>query len=148
MHLWLRLLLRLLLQEKSFQSFGGIGYLFGWYGVSGFIAMRFRCPMNKPRPMSVQMAPIPAMPIPAYSDAQGGDIIIINTDGLAGMEKFLNSKGCAKDCGCKKIKHDHDHHSHKDHDHHSHKKDKHHEFHADRHAHMPGHAPMAPEAVK
>ena len=95
--------------------------------------------MSKPRPLPVQMAPIPAMPMPAYSDAQGGDIIIINTDGLAGMEKFLNSKKCAKDCDCKKIKRDHDHHSHKD---------KHPEISADKPAHMPKHAPVAPEAVE
>lgn len=134
-------------KKKVFKVLAVLVIFLAGMGFQALLQCGFRCQMNKPRPMPVQMAPIPAMPMPAYSDAQGGDIIIINTDGLAGMEKFLNSKGCAKDCGCKKIKHDHDHHSHKDHDHHSHK-DKHHEFHADRHAHMPEHAPMAPEAVK
>lgn len=135
-------------KKKVFKVLAVLVIFLAGMGFQALLQCGFRCPMNKPRPMPVQMASIPAMPMPAYSDAQGGDIIIINTDGSAGMEKFLNSKGCAKDCGCKKIKHDHDHHSHKDHDHHSHKKDKHHEFHADRHAHMPEHAPMAPEAVK
>ena len=127
-------------KKKVFKVLAVLVIFLAGMGFQALLQCGFRCPMNKPRPMPVQMAPIPAMPMPAYSDAQGGDIIIINTDGLAGMEKFLNSKSCVKDCGCKKIKHDHDHHSHK--------KDKHSEFHADRHAHMPEHAPMAPEAVK
>lgn len=134
-------------KKKVFKVLAVLVIFLAGMGFQALLQCGFRCPMNKPRPMPVQMAPIPAMPMPAYSDAQGGDIIIINTDGLAGMEKFLNNKCCSKDCGCKKIKHDHDHHSHKDHDHHSHK-DKHHEFRADRPAHMPEHAPMAPEAVK
>ena len=127
-------------KKKVFKVLAVLVIFLAGMGLQALLQCGFRCPMNKPRPMPVQMAPIQAMPMPAYSDAQGGNIIIINTDGSVGMEKFLKSKGCAKDCGCKKIKHDHDHHSHK--------KDKHSEFRADRHAHMPEHAPMAPEAVK
>ena len=143
-------------KKKVFKVLAVLVIFLAGMGFQALLQCGFRCSMSKPRPMPVQTAPIPAMPMPAYSDAQGGNIIIINTDGSAGMEKFLNNKCCSKDCGCKKIKRDHDHHSHKDHDHHSHKdhdhhshkKDKHPEFRADRHAHMPEHAPMAPEAVK
>lgn len=79
-------------------------------GFHALLQCGFRCPMNKPRPMPMQMAPIPAMPFPAYSDAQGGNVIIINTDGSS-ADKFVGKSncGCDKDGGCKKMKHDRDH---------------------------------------
>lgn len=82
-------------------------------GFHALLQCGFRCPMSKPRPMPMQMAPIPALPFPAYSDGQGGNIIIINTDGNAGADRFLGKQGCDQNCGCnkdagcKKMKKDH-----------------------------------------
>lgn len=85
-------------------------------GFHALLQCGFRCPMSKPHPMPMQMASIPALPFPAYSDAQGGNVIIINTDGTAGAERFLDQQrcgkncGCNKDAGCKKMKHKHNRH--------------------------------------
>lgn len=71
-------------------------------GFHALLQCGFRCPLSKPRPMPMQVAPIPALPFPAYSDTQGGNVIIINTGEAQGVDKFAN--GCNKDCGCKKMK--------------------------------------------
>ncbi len=70
-------------------------------GFHALLQCGFRCPMNKPLP--VQMAPVPTMPFPVFSDPHGGDVIIINTDSSA-VDKFVGKLncGCDKDCGCKK----------------------------------------------
>lgn len=96
-------------------------------GFNALLQCGFRCPMSKSRPVPMQLAPIPALPFPAYSDAQGGNVIIINTDGAAGADRFLGGKGCGKKCdcdkdcgcnkvsGCKKMKHGHNRHPKKMH---------------------------------
>lgn len=73
-------------------------------GFHALLQCGFRCPMNRPRPMPMQMAPIPALPFPAYSDAQGGNVIIINTGDAQGAEKVAGGCNCQKDSGCKKMK--------------------------------------------
>ncbi len=73
-------------------------------GFHALLQCGFRCPMAGPRPMPMQMAPIPAMPFPAYSDAQGGNVIIINTGDAQNADKFVCGSKCGKDCGCKKMK--------------------------------------------
>lgn len=126
-------------KKKVFKVLAVLIVFLAGMGFQALLQDSFRCPMSKPRPMPMQMAPIPAMPIPAYSDAQGGNVIIINTDGSAGMEKFLGNKDCGKDCGCNKMKRDFDRRPHKD---------MRPEVRADRPVHMPEHAPVAPEAAK
>ena len=79
-------------------------------GLHALLQCGFRCPMNRPRPMPMQMAPVPAMPFPAYSDAQGGNVIIINTGDAQSADKFAGGCKYGKDCGsnqdqgCKKMK--------------------------------------------
>ncbi len=73
-------------------------------GFHALLQCGFRCPMSRPRPMPMQMAPIPAMPFPAYSDAQGGNVIIINTGDAQGLDKVAGGCNCGKDSGCKKMK--------------------------------------------
>ena len=71
-------------------------------GFHALLQCGFRCPMSKPRPMPIQMAPVPALPFPAYSDAQGGNVIIINTGDAQNVDKFVGGCKCGKDCGCNK----------------------------------------------
>lgn len=71
-------------------------------GFHALLQCGFRCPMSKPRPMPMQMAPVPALPFPAYSDAQGGNVIIINTGDAQNSDKFVGGCKCGKDCGCNK----------------------------------------------
>lgn len=71
-------------------------------GFHALLQCGFRCPMSKPRPMPMQMAPVPALPFPAYSDAQGGNVIIINTGDAQNVDKFVAGCKCGKDCGCNK----------------------------------------------
>lgn len=71
-------------------------------GFHALLQCGFRCPMSKPRPMPMQMAPVPALPFPAYSDAQGGNVIIINTGDAQNADKFVGGCKCGKDCGCNK----------------------------------------------
>ena len=71
-------------------------------GFHALLQCGFRCPMSKPRPMPMQMAPVPALPFPAYSDAQGGNVIIINTGDAQNSDKFVSGCKCGKDCGCNK----------------------------------------------
>lgn len=71
-------------------------------GFHALLQCGFRCPLNRPLPMPVQMAPVPAFPFPAYSDAQGGNVIIINTGEAQNPEKLMNGCNCNKKCGCKK----------------------------------------------
>ena len=71
-------------------------------GFHALLQCGFRCPMSKPRPMPMQMAPVPALPFPAYSDAQGGNVIIINTGDAQNVDKFVGGCKCGKDCGCNK----------------------------------------------
>ncbi len=71
-------------------------------GFHALLQCGFRCPLNRPLPMPVQMAPVPAFPFPAYSDAQGGNVIIINTGEAQNPEKLMNGCNCDRNCGCKK----------------------------------------------
>ena len=71
-------------------------------GFHALLQCGFRCPMSRPRPMPMQMAPVPAFPFPAYSDAQGGNVIIINTGEAQNSEKLMNGCNCDRNCGCKK----------------------------------------------
>lgn len=71
-------------------------------GFHALLQCGFRCPMSKPRPMPMQMASVPALPFPAYSDAQGGNVIIINTGDAQNADKFVGGCKCGKDCGCNK----------------------------------------------
>ena len=71
-------------------------------GFHALLQCGFRCPMSRPRPMPMQMAPIPALPFPAYSDAQGGNVIIINTGEAQNPEKLMNGCNCDRNCGYKK----------------------------------------------
>lgn len=71
-------------------------------GFHALLQCGFRCPLNRPRPMPVQMAPVPAFPFPAYSDAQGGNVIIINTGEAQNPEKLMNGCNCDRNCGYKK----------------------------------------------
>lgn len=82
-------------------------------GFHSLLQCGVRCPVKGPHPMPVRAMPVPPAPVPAYSDAQGGNIIIINTGDTDNTEHFLG-KHADKKFGCHEKKHHHKkHHSDK-----------------------------------